>query len=182
MTKGHVFIATSLDGFIAREDGSIDWLERPGLEQEDHGYDGFIAQMDGLVMGRGCYEMVRSFAHWPYDKPVIVLSTQLAGTEPPDELRDRVWFTDISPTDLMDALDSEGWNNVYVDGGKVVQSFLRDGLIDEMVVTRLPVLIGAGRPLFGALPDDQEIVHVDTKIYPSGLTQSHYRVPRAGTA
>jgi dihydrofolate reductase len=176
MITGHVFIATSLDGFIARKDGTIDWLLSRDDPDEDHGYRDFIKDMDGLVMGRGGFEGAAAFDPWPYDKPVIVLSKSLASSPVPDRLAGRVRFMDKTPKAIMEMLAMEGWRRVYVDGGQIVQSFLRDGLIADMVVTQVPVLIGEGRPLFGPTGSDIPLTHVTTKAFPSGLVQSLYRI------
>ena len=178
MATGHVFIATSLDGFIARPDGSIDWLMGRDTGGEDHGYDGFIARIDAVVMGRGTWDVVAGFDPWPYAVPVLVLSKALAGAPVPEALQGKVRFADLSPTAAMDRLAAEGAARVYVDGGQLVQAFLRDALIDDLVITRVPVLIGAGRPLFGALAGDLVLIHESTRSFPSGLVQSRYRVGR----
>ena len=174
MPTGHVFIGTSLDGFIARKDGSLDWLILPEHKNEDHGYAAFIKDIDAIVMGRGSYDSVLGFDAWPYDKPVLVLSRQLAGTEPPDALRGKVSFADLTPRAAMEHLGRQGASRVYVDGGQIVQAFLRDGLIAEMVISRVPVLIGEGRSLFGPLTTDVKLRHERTVTFPSGLVQSHY--------
>ncbi len=177
MITGHVFIATSLDGFIARADGAIDWL--PGLDSdpgENYGYDDFIASVDGLVMGRNSFEKVLEFGDWPYPKPVIVMSTTLDPSEVRADLAGKVEVSSSSPRALMDELAARGWKRAYVDGGRVIQSFLREGLIRDMVVTRVPVLLGEGLPLFGPLPGDIRLAHVETRAYPSGLVQSRYAV------
>ncbi len=176
VATGHVFIATSLDGFIARPDGAIDWLLAQPVAGEDHGYDAFMAGMDALVMGRGTFEAVASFEDWPYGVPVLVLSRQLVGTDVPARLRGRVRFADLAPAAAMALLAAEGAVRVYVDGGRVVQAFLREGLIADMVITRVPVLIGAGRPLFGDVARDVALDHQETRVFPSGLVQSRYRV------
>jgi dihydrofolate reductase len=176
MITGHVFIATSLDGYIARPDGDIDWLLARDDPQEDHGYDAFIADKDAIVMGRGSYEKVATFDPWPYDRPVLVLSRRLAGTPVPDRLQDKVRFADLAPDAAMRALAQDGARRVYVDGGQVVQAFLRAGLIADMVVTTVPVLIGAGRRLFGELPGDRDLALVASRSFPSGLVQSTYRL------
>lgn len=178
MITGHVFIATSLDGFIARNDGDIEWLLSRDAPSENHGYESFIENMDGIIMGRGSYEKVRTFTPWPYNKPVLVLSKSLAPTPVPEPLKDRVRFIDLSPKAAMDMLAGEGWRRVYVDGGQIIQSFLREGLIADMVITQVPVLLGEGRPLFGPLSRDISLTHLGTKAFPSGLVQSHYRVER----
>lgn len=174
MTEAHVFIATSLDGFIARPDGGIDWLEMPELAGEDHGYDAFVARMDGLIMGRATYETVLGFGDWPYNKPIWVLSRNLRSL--PAELEGRVRLLDASPREALAEAQAAGWARAYVDGGRLIQSFLAEGLISEMILSRLPVLLGAGRPLFGGLPCDVALTHLGTQSFPSGLVQSHYRV------
>ena len=176
MITGHVFIATSLDGYIARSDGDIGWLLARDDPREDHGYDAFIADKDAIVMGRGSYEKVATFDTWPYDRPVLVLSRRLAGTPVPDRLRGKVRFAALAPLEAMRALARDGARRVYVDGGQVVQAFLRGGLIEDMVITTVPVLIGTGRPLFGALPADRDLSLVASRSFPSGLVQSTYRL------
>jgi dihydrofolate reductase len=176
MTTGHVFIATSLDGYIARADGDIGWLLSRDDPAEDHGYDAFIADKDAIVMGRGTYEKALTFDEWHYTRPVIVLSPRLAGTAVPEALRGKVRFADRAPADLMRELAAQDVRRVYVDGGQVVQSFLRAGLIEDMVITTVPVLIGAGRPLFGSLPRDVSLRLVASRAFPSGLVQSTYRL------
>ncbi|WP_265923028.1 dihydrofolate reductase family protein [Cupriavidus nantongensis] len=178
MITGHVFIATSLDGFIARPDGDIGWLLERDDPAEDHGYTDFIADKGAIVMGRGSYEKVVTMGEWAYDRPVLVLSRQLAGQRVPDALQGKVRFSDATPQDAMAQLEAEGVQRIYVDGGQVVQSFLRDGLIADMVITTVPVLIGAGRPLFGALPHDVSLELEASRHFPSGLVQSFYRVLR----
>lgn len=180
MITGHVFIAASLDGYIARPDGDIDWLGKRGDEGEDYGYAAFMASVSGLVMGRGAFEKVRSFDEWPYQKPVVVMSQSLAPGDIPDALQDKVRLSKLSPAALMSQLEGEGWRRVYVDGGKVIQSFLADNLIEDMIITRIPVLLGEGLPLFGATPGDIEFDHIETKAFPSGLVSSRYRRAESG--
>ena len=176
MVTGHVFIATSLDGFIARPDGSLDWLMAIAAAGEDHGFDAMMASVDGLVMGRGTFEQVLTFGEWPYAKPVVVLSRSMSESDIPDELSGKVTLSALAPRDLMASLDSDGWKRAYVDGGKVIQSFLADGLIADMIVTRAPVLIGEGLPLFGAIPKDIPLRHIETRSFASGLISSRYEV------
>jgi dihydrofolate reductase len=178
MTTAHVFIATSLDGFIARADGDIEWLLRRDDPAEDHGYERFIADKELIVMGRGSYEKVAQFDVWPYNRPVLVLSSRLAGTAVPPALKDKVRFGNSTPTETLLTLESQGVQRVYVDGGQLVQSFLREGLINDLVITTIPVLIGGGKPLFGALTQDIDLQLVSSQSFPSGLVQSTYRVNR----
>ena len=176
MVTGHVFIATSLDGFIARENGDIDWLLAHDQAGEDHGYDDFIGDIDAIVMGRGTYEAVRSMGAWFYTRPVLVLSKRLARQEVPYELSGKVRFSDKSPESAMAMLTSEGARRAYVDGGRIIQSFLERDMINDMVITRVPILLGTGRPLFGDGHRDVALEHKGTRSFPSGLVQSHYEI------
>lgn len=176
MTTAHVFIATSLDGFIARQDGDIGWLLQRDDPDEDHGYKDFIADKEMIVMGRGSYEKVRTLGEWPYQLPVLVLSKELAETPVPAALKGKLRFSSDAPKAVMQALAADNVRRVYVDGGQVVQSFLRDGLVEDMVITTVPVLIGAGKPLFGAVPQDIDLALVSSRSFPSGLVQSTYRI------
>lgn len=176
MRRGYVFIATSLDGFIARMDGDIEWLLSRDDPSEDHGYNDFIKDVDGIIMGRGSYEKVLSFASWPYALPVVVLSRSLGPSDLPNALKDKVRFSKLKPRDIMEQVSREGWKKVYIDGGQIIQSFLRDQLIHELVITSVPVLLGRGRPLFGELNEDISLQHIETRSFPSGLVQSRYRV------
>lgn len=176
-----VFIATSLDGFIARIDGSIDWLmEAQGSAPagEDFGYQAFIDTVDALVMGRVTFETALSFGEWPYgQKPVYVLSRK--GVSIPASLQETVQATSESPRELVKRLEAQGRNHLYVDGGQVIQSFLAAGLIQHLTITTIPVLIGSGKPLFGTLPHDLKLEHVATTSYPCGFVQSRYRTALA---
>jgi dihydrofolate reductase len=165
-----VFVGTSLDGFIARSDGSFDFLTAAG--GEPHGYDEFIASVDALVMGRKTYETVLGFGTWPYgEKPVYVLSShELAGV-PSGAIVERM---SGEPAEIVSQLAARGLKHVYVDGGVTVQRFIEAGLIQRLIVTRVPVLIGSGIPLFGRLTRDIILVHVGTREFVSGLVQSEY--------
>lgn len=175
MNKQSVFIATSLDGFIARPDGNIDWLtkEKPSAV-EDYGYSNFIASIDALVMGRHSFEKVLSFDQWPYKNKVIVLSTQ--SLDIPNRLQKQVNHLSGSPEEIVDQLAEEGYEHLYIDGGKTIQQFLRAGFIQEMTITQIPVLIGEGIPLFGPVEKDIKLNHVMTKSFDNGFVQSRYAV------
>lgn len=178
MPSAHVFIATSLDGYIARKNDDIDWLTSFSALGEDHGYNAHIAKMDGIIMGRGTYEKVRTFDQWYYEKPVLVLSSSLDPASVPDTLKDKVEIIPATPEAAMDIAAARGWQRVYADGGQLIQSFLRAGFIDDMVISRIPILLGEGIPLFGPLGADIALDHIETKSFPSGLVQSRYRVKR----
>ena len=173
---GHVFIATSLDGFVARPDHQLDWLTSIDTRGQDMGYDTFMASVDGIVMGRGSFETVCGFPEWPYKKPVVVMSRSLTDADLPEALRGRVRLSRLEPAAVMQMLEDEGWSRVYVDGGALVQSFLRDGLIADLIVTTAPVLIGAGKRLFGALNEDMMLETSSVTQFECGMVQTHYRV------
>jgi dihydrofolate reductase len=178
MPSAHVFIATSLDGFIARRNDDIEWLTSFSALGEDHGYDAHIAKMDGIIMGRGTYEKVATFDQWYYEKPVLVLSRTLDPASVPAHLKDKVEIIAASPEEAMDLAAARGWNRIYADGGKLIQSFLRAGFVEDLILSRIPILLGDGIPLFGALDQDIALEHLETTSFPSGLVQSHYRVKR----
>jgi dihydrofolate reductase len=167
-----VFVGTSVDGFIARPNGDLDFLPVGG--GEPHGYDEFIASVDTIVIGRKTFETVLGFESWPYgEKRVVVLSSRPLALS---TARGRVEQMGGSPAEICSRLESSGARHVYVDGGVTIQGFLRAGLIQRLVITRVPVLIGEGIPLFGSLPEDIQLQHVSTRQYPSGLVQSEYRI------
>lgn len=170
--EASVFVGTSLDGYIARADGALDFLPPGG--GEPHGYDEFMATVDALVIGRKTYETVLTFDAWPYGKkPVFVLSHRALTSAPPEAVVERL---SGDPVEIVSQLGSRGIGHVYVDGGRTIQGFLRAGLIQRLVITRVPVLIGDGIPLFGTLPGDFRLRHIATRSFPSGLVQSEYRV------
>ena len=174
--KTTVYIATSLDGFIARPDGAIDWLGGPEDDgDEDYGWADFISAIDAIVMGRTTFEQAAGFDGWPYEgmPPLTVLSTTM--TQVPEPLQGKAEISSLPPRALLEYLAARGCQGVYVDGGKTIQSFLREDLIDELVVTTLPVLIGQGIPLFGRLDADMAWKHISTKTFERGLVKNHYR-------
>jgi dihydrofolate reductase len=171
--KMTVFVGTSVDGFIARTNGDLDFLPEGG--GEPHGYSEFIATVDAIVIGRNTFEKVLTFGGWPYGrKRVVVLSSrpldlslaiggvveQMAG----------------APVEIVSQLAASGAQHLYVDGGITIQRFLAAGLVQRLIITHVPVLIGVGIPLFGILPHDVRLRHVMTRHYPSGLVQSEYHV------
>lgn len=168
-----VFIGTSVDGFIARPNGDLDFLPEGG--GEPHGYDEFMASVDALVIGRKTFETVLGFATWPYGKKrVVVLSSRSVDfSAVPGGVVEQMAGP---PAEIVAKLASSGAHHIYVDGGITIQGFLRAGLVQRLVITRVPVLIGAGIPLFGTLLRDVRLRHVATQHYPSGLVKSEYQV------
>ena len=176
IAKAHVFIATSLDGYIADPDGGVEWLSTlPVIEGEDHGYAGFMAGVDALLMGGGTYRAVLGFGDWPYTLPVVVLSTHLTQTDVPDALQGRVRILGVTPRAALETLAGEGARRVYLDGGQLITSALQDGLVQRLTITRVPVLLGRGLPLFGDT-GPQRLHHVETRSWPNGFVQSTYEV------
>jgi dihydrofolate reductase len=170
--RASVFVGTSLDGFLARPGGELDFLPAGG--GEPHGYEEFMLTVDALVIGRKTFETVLSFDTWPYgEKPVFVLSSRPLDPAPAGAVVERVTGP---PSEIVSALGARGFRHVYVDGGATIQGFLRAGLIQRLVITRVPVLIGAGIPLFGTLPQDVVLRHIGTRQFASGLVQSEYEV------
>jgi dihydrofolate reductase len=171
-----VYIATSLDGFIARENGELDWLHEGGASSdgEDYGYKAFMQTVDAIVMGRHTYEKVRTFNKWPYDKPVIVLASRPLAIPP--ELQGAVEHMSGQPAEILARLSARGMHHVYVDGGRTIQKFLEARAIQRLIITRIPVLIGRGISLFGPVSCDIHLQHIATRQYPNGLVQSEYAV------
>jgi dihydrofolate reductase len=176
--KASVFIATSIDGFIADQNGNLDWLDvanKQVPEGEDCGFSAFMSSVDGLVMGRKTFEKVLSFGQWPYgETKVIVLSHHEVSI--PQHLKNTVSFSNESPKLLYQRLADDGLHHLYIDGGLTIQSFLRDDLIDEMIITKIPVLLGRGISLFGNLGRGLILEHIKTWSYDFGFIQSHYRI------
>ena len=168
-----VFIGTSVDGFIARPNDELDFLPEGG--GEPHGYTEFIASVDAIVIGRKTFEKVLTFGTWPYgEKRVVILSSR-----PIDLSVVRGGVVEQmagEPADIVAQLAARGVRNLYIDGGVTIQRFLRAGMIQRLIITRVPVLIGEGVPLFGALPHDVRLRHIATRHFPSGLVQSEYEV------
>lgn len=174
--KATVFIATTVDGFIARENGSVDWLPTgEGVGSEDYGYQDFMNSVDALVIGRNSYELVLSFDSWPYgEKPIVVLSSQQL--EIPESISITVSVMSASPSEVVQRLAERGYKHLYIDGGKTIQGFIREGLIQKLIITKVPILIGSGLPLFGALPHDIRLLHLETLQFDNGLVQSKYEI------
>ena len=174
-----VFVGVSVDGFLARHDGTFDFLSAGGeADGASNGFDAFLASVDAILMGRNTYEVVLPFPAWPYgSKPVFVL-THRPLPDPPRGAT--VEGIDGMPAQVLSALAGRGFAHVYVDGGRTIQQFLRAGLVDRLVVTSVPVLIGTGIPLFGALDGDVPLRHVGTRVLPGGAVQSEYVVSGEG--
>jgi len=169
-----VFIATSLDGYIADKDGGVGWLHSiPNPENLDMGYTDLIDRIDALVIGRKTFEKVCSFdCDWPYIKPVFVLSNSMKSI--PEGYDGKAEPIKGSPAEVIEAIHQKGYKHLYIDGGVTVQSFLKEDLIDELIITVIPILLGGGIPLFGELPKPMGFEHVKTEVFLNAVVQNHY--------
>ena len=169
MTRLSVFVACSVDGYIATLDGGLDWLEGAARDDEDYGYDDFLATIDGLAMGRGTYDHIAHLDPLPFgERPVFVF------THYPPASRDGLHFWDAPPREALERWSAMGLDRVYVDGGVLVSSFLAQGLVGDITVTVVPVLLGEGRPLFHSGFPKSKLTLVDVKHWSSGMAQLSY--------
>ena len=172
--RNSVFIATSLDGYIADRQGGIDWLHSiPNPEQLDMGYTEFMCQTDALVMGRNTFETVCAFdMDWPYQKPVFVLSNSLEKI--PEKFLGKAQLIKGKTNEILQEIHNLGYQKLYIDGGTTIQGFLKEDLIDEMIITIIPILLGGGIPLFSEFPKKLQFECVDSKIYLDAVVQNHF--------
>jgi dihydrofolate reductase len=173
--QASAFIATSLDGYIARPDHRIDWLEDTSSDAtEDYGYENFVKTVSTVVMGRKTFQKIMTFPEWPFQSQrVIVLSSTMKSV--PDSMADQIQLYDGTSEELVNLLDAEGDSHIYVDGSRAIQSFIAAGLLTDITLTTVPLLIGEGIPLFGGpLPKDVRLTHVATRAYQNGFVQTHY--------
>lgn len=176
LPTAEIFIATSLDGFIARADGDIGWLtDRPVPEGEDFGYAAFLDGLGAIVMGRERFEKVLTFPEWPYAQPVVVLSRRPEAVSVPQALQGQVRVSDQAPAAVLRELGATGVDRVYIDGGQTIRSFLVAGLVKRMIVTLIPVLPGQGRALWGHGSGDIDLALVAAQQWPNGFVQVEYR-------
>jgi len=173
-----VFIATSLDGFISDKNDNIDWLHSiPNPEMDDMGYMAFINQVDGIVMGRNTFETVCGFdIEWPYEIPVFVLSNRLSDL--PQEFKNKAEIVKGALHEVVESLNHRGYKSLYIDGGKTIQSFLQEDLIDEITITRIPILLGGGTPLFGLMDNALQFECIESKIYLGQVVQNVFKRKR----
>lgn len=176
--KNIVFIAKSLDGYIAGKKGELDWLHAiPNPDNIDMGFFSLMEEIEAIVMGRTTFEVVFGFdGEWPYNKHVFVLSYSLK--EVPEKLKDKVSLLKGSPQEVLDHIHAQGYTQLYIDGGRTVQDFLRADLIDELRITTIPILLGGGFPLFGDLPEPMQFEHVESKVFLDQIVQDRYRRKR----
>ncbi|WP_319590256.1 dihydrofolate reductase family protein [uncultured Draconibacterium sp.] len=178
-TKIHLFIATSIDGYIADKNGGIDFLNSvPNPEHKDLGYNAFIEKMDAIVMGRSTFETVLGFdIQWPYQLPVFVLSTSMSKI--PIELIGKVEIVNGNPAEITKQMNERGFSNIYIDGGSTIQRFLKEDRVDEMTISTIPVILGGGIALFGELSHPLDFEMVSSEVYLDAITQVTYRRKRS---
>src|SRR4029079_3491326 len=174
--KAFVYIGTSLDGFIARTNGDIEWLGQYANDEAIQAYEEFISKIDAVVIGRGTFDKVLTFPSWPYEKKVFVLSNTLKKL--PTIVENKAILLSLSPADTLKKLSQEGYTNVYVDGGLVIQNFLKADLIDELIISKVPIIIGSGIPLFAEVKQDLLFQHVKTEVQSNELVRSYYKRKR----
>ena len=168
-----VYIAASLDGYIARRDGQLDWLHAAADAEEDYGYDAFVAGVDAFAMGRGTYDHIASIDPLPFGgKPVYVFTHRAPAA------REGVTFWEADPIETLDHWSERAYERVYVDGGVLIDAFLRAGLVDEMTVTVAPLLLGDGIPLFHSGFEETALRLDGVDAFPSGMVQLRYTIPR----
>ncbi len=171
--KTYVYIAQSLDGFIAKKGGDITWLEEfPNPDGSDFGFSDFMKKIDALLMGRNTYEKVLTFGFWPYEKPVYVVSNTIKVV--PENLEGKVFIVRGEILEILESLESKGLKSIYVDGGKLIQSFLSEDLIDTMIITTMPVILGEGLPLFASVGRELKWDLVESKVLNKYAVKSEY--------
>ena len=170
--KTFVYIGTSLDGFIAKKDGNIDWLVQFANDEAIQAYQEFINKIDAVAIGRGTFEKVLSFPTWPYEKEVFVLSSTIK--QVPNINGAKVTVLSMKPRELLAHLSDKGFTSIYVDGGKVIQGFLKEDLVDELIISKAPIIIGSGIPLFSNIDSEIQFEHVRTVVQVNGLVRSYY--------
>lgn len=170
-----VYVGMSLDGYVADRNEGLEWLESvPNPGNDDMGWTEFMDGIDAIVMGRKTMDKVLGFGiDWPYRKKVFVLSNSLSSL--PEGAGDQVEILRGSPADITELLNVKGYHNLYIDGGSTIQGFLKSDLIDEMILTRVPILLGGGVSLFGSLPEHLMFDHISTEVYLEQLVSSRYR-------
>lgn len=165
-----VFIAQSLDGYIATDDDSLDWLMAAGAEGEDYGFDAFLSDIDVVAMGRSTYEFIKDVAELPYgSRPVHVFTTRDPGP------REGFEFYASTPAEAVARWEEQGIGRVYVDGGTLISQFLDAGLIDEITLTTVPLLLGSGKPLFHRIATATPLTLVGSQVFDSGMVSIRYR-------
>ncbi|TGM51996.1 dihydrofolate reductase [Leptospira biflexa] len=176
MVSLKAYIANSLDGFIAKKDGSVEWIhaEKYQLEKEDFGYEAFMESIDCIVMGRITFETVLQFDPYPFETVPVMVVTKNPNYQIESKHQISVFTRPLR--ELVPFLETKGYQNIYVDGGKLIQSFLQESMLDTITITQIPILLGSGIPLFGVTENEIELKHRKTQSYPNGFVQTEYEI------
>ncbi len=166
-----VYIATSLDGYIATTDGNLDWLDEAVDPAEDYGWEPFIEGIDALAMGRGTYDYIAYLDPLPFGTRPVFVFTHRPPADRPD-----VTFWSRTPQEAVDAWAEAGLRHVYVDGGRLISDFLAADLVDDLTITIAPVLLGGGLPLFHRIPGPRPLRRTAVQSWPSGVLQVRYEI------
>ena len=176
--KTVAYLAVSLDGYIADKNGGVDWLnEIPNPDQSDYGFAEFMQSVDAIVMGANTFKIVQSFGVWPYEKPVFVASNSIK--KAPQDYEDRITMVQGDVREIMAGIRDLGYERLYVDGGKLIQNCLQAGILDEMIITQIPIILGSGISLFVEFENSIHLEHKETKVIGVGLVKSHYLIKKA---
>lgn len=176
--KTVAYLAVSLDGYIADKNGGVDWLnEIPSPDQSDYGFAEFMKSIDAIVMGANTFKVVQSFGVWPYEKPVFVASNSVKKV--PEDYEDRITLVQGDVREMLDGIRDLGHERLYVDGGTLVQNCLQAGILDEMIITQIPIILGSGIPLFVEFENSIHLEHKETKVIGVGLVKSHYLIKKS---
>ena len=176
--KCSVYIAASVDGFIAKSDGDIEWLHRPeysGTSINGLTYDEFISTVDVLIMGRNTFEKVKTFDVWPYEGTLVTVLTNKKFEIPP-ALKGKIRIEAGQPKKILSKLQKEGSRHFYIDGGITIQRFLQEKLVNELTITRIPLILGNGIPLFNYLREEQPLKLIEVNKSENGFVQERYKV------
>lgn len=176
--KTSVYLGISVDGYIARPDGSVDFLDNHAPPETDLGFGDFLGSVDVLVMGRNTFDFVMNAGvEWPYGDTLVTVLTHRP-LDLPAVFVGNVEVSDLDVLALVEYLGERGFQHAYVDGGQTVQQFLVAGLVDELTLTTVPDLIGEGISLFPHLTSDVRLELIASSSEKNGFVQSHYRVLR----
>ena len=171
------YLASSLDGYIADSNGSVDWLNTlPNPDKSDFGFSDFLSSVDALLMGANTFRTVQSFGMWPYTKPVFVLSNSIK--EIPEGFQDKIELVKGKVEYVLKELEKKGFENIYADGGDVVKECLNQNILDEIIITRVPVSLGSGISLFPSSEASLNYEHLGTEVLGVGLVKSHYKIQK----
>ncbi len=172
-----VYVGQSLDGYIAGLNGELDWLDEiDNPEKDDFGYAAFMQNIDALIMGKNTFQKVMTFGMWPYNKPVFVASNSLSSL--PRSVDGKAFLIKGTPTEMVHILNKNGFANLYIDGGAIIQSFLKEALIDKIIVTTLPILLGGGISLFGMLSKNIKLKLISSEVLINQLVKTQYEVEK----